>query len=70
MTHRLSRGHGDTEKKPKGRCFGLSAGWKRVASSCVLGNVHQRYPTVILFSSEREQPTVTVSDSSLMTVLS
>lgn len=70
MWHTTSAGDVVTQKKAQRAHFGLSAGWKRVDASCVLGNVHQRYPTVILFSSECEQRTVTVSDSSLMTVLS
>lgn len=70
MTHHPS-GEVLTEgKAPKETPLALRAGWKKVASSCVLGKVHQRYPTVILWSSEWKARTGTVSDSSLLSVLS
>lgn len=70
MTHHPSSEVLTQGKAQRETPFALRAGWNKVASSCVLGNVHQRYPTVILWSSERKPRTGTVSDSSLLSVLS
>lgn len=66
--HPWSRGDG-AEKSPK-RHLSVKCWLEKVASSCVLDNEHQRYPTVMLLSSEWKQHTGTVNDSYLLTVLS